>query len=251
MSKLRDRIADTSRRRTARLGFATSAAEDTRQSGIVVVAEVTDAEAARTAIDSGATALLITGDGDAAAIRAIVEIAGDAPVGVRREHATASDSTAFIDAGADFLVFDAAETAADALLDPSLGHLLLLPDGASADELRLLAPLDLDAIVVPAPDDAMTVRAQLQMRRVAELTRSRLVVPVAGDVDTSTLEVWRDGGVAIVLVPSSASASLASTVAAAAELRPARDRSDERPMALVPAATSHAHEDDEEDPDFE
>lgn len=251
MSKLRDRIADTRHRRTARLGFATSAAEATRQSGIVVLAEVTDAEAARTAIDGGATALLITIDGDAADIRAIVEIAGDAPVGVRREHATASEVSAFVDAGADFLVFDAAQTAADALLETALGHLLLLPDGASDDELRLLAPLDLDAIALPAPDEAMTVRAQLQMRRVAELTRSRLLVPAAGDIDTRTLEVWRDGGVAIVLVPSSAATSLASTVAAAAELRPPRERSDERPMALVPAAASHADEHDEEDFELE
>ena len=52
MSKLRDRIADTARRHTARLGFATSAADSTRQSGIVVIAEVADTDAARTAIDA-------------------------------------------------------------------------------------------------------------------------------------------------------------------------------------------------------
>ena len=250
MSKLRDRIADTARQRTARLGFATSAAAATRQTRIVVIAEVADTDAARTAIDGGATALLVTGTDDPAGIRAIVEVAGDAPVGVRRERATASDVSAFVDAGADFLVFDAAETAADALLEPSLGHLLLLPDGASDDELRLLAPLDLDAIAVPAPEEAMTVHAQLRLRRVAELTRPRLLVPATDAVDTLTLQVWRDGGVAIVLIPPSAASSLTSTVAAAAELRPPRERSEERPMALVPSAGSHADESDEEEFDL-
>jgi 2-methylisocitrate lyase-like PEP mutase family enzyme len=251
MSKLRDRIADTARRRTAKLGFATSADAATRQRGVVVIAEVADPDAARTAIDDGATALLLTGDGDASGLRAVVEVAGDAPVGVRHEHATADDVSAFVDAGADFLLFDAAETAADALLDTSLGHLLLLPDGASDDDLRLLAPLDLDAIAVPAPAEAMTVRAQLQMRRVTELTRARLLVPATGAVDTPTLEVWRAGGVAIVLVPSSEAASLASTVAAAAELKPPRERSEERPMALVPSAGSQAEDEEEDEEEFD
>ena len=245
MSKLRDRIVDTERRRHARIGFATSSDAAARPPGVVVIAEVDDADAARTAIDGGATALLTSGD--TAGIKAIVEVAGGAPVGVRREHATAGDVSAFVDAGAEFLLFDAAETAADALLDTSLGHVLILPDGASDDELRLLAPLDLDAVAVPAPAEAMTVHAQLQMRRVADLTRSRLLATATGAVDTPTLDVWRAGGVAVVLVPPSEAASLASTVAAAAELKPPRERAEERPMALVPSAGSHADEDDEED----
>lgn len=251
MSKLRDRIADSERRHPARLGFATSAPEAARRPGIVVIAEVAGTDAARSAIDDGATALLVTDAADEAAIRAIVEVAGDAPVGVRREHATAGDVSGFVDAGADFLLFDAAETAADALLDHSLGHLLLLPEGATDDELRLLAPLDLDAVALPALAEAMTVRAQLQLRRIAELTRSRLLAPATDAVDTATLEVWRDGGVVIVLVPAAAAGSLASTVAAAAELRPPRQRSEERPMALVPSAPAHSDDHEEEEFDFE
>ena len=148
MSKLRDRIRRTFQRRPGLLGFALRSREADDHRYVIVIAEVGDADAASAAANAGVDALLHSEGSDG--IAAVIEAAGDLPVGARLEGASAGDADALIEAGADFLVFDDAQTEAAALLRDELGHVGLLGDAAaSEEELRLLQPLDLDAILIP------------------------------------------------------------------------------------------------------
>ena len=87
---------------------------------MIVIAEVGDADAASAAANAGVDALLHSEGSDG--IAAVIEAAGDLPVGARLEAASAGDADALIEAGADFLVFDDAQTEAAALLRDELGH---------------------------------------------------------------------------------------------------------------------------------
>ena len=249
MSKLRDRLRDTARRKRGGLGFAPAAASESAQ--LLVLAEVAGEDAARAAVAAGAGALIFTGDdaGLADAVRA----AGDTPLGHRLEAATADDAAAAAEAGADFFLFDDGRSAADALLERRLGRVLLL-DAVDADpdeeRLRMLAPLALDAILLPAALDAPTVRDQLRLRRIVELARAPLIFPVGGPVTASTLEVQRDAGAPAVLVPADRANALPAVVEAAQQVRPPREPADDRPEAMLPSLAPTAH-DDEDDDDFD
>ena len=243
MSKLRDRLRDTARRRRGGLGFAPDASSESAQ--VLVLAEVADEDAARAAVAAGAGALIFTGD--AAGLATAARAAGDAPLGRRLEAATGDDAETAAEAGADFFLFDDGRAAADALLERRLGRVLLLDGDPDEERLRMLAPLGLDAILLPAPGDAPTVRDQLRLRRIVELARAPLIIPAAGPVTASALEVLRDAGAPAVLVPADRADTLPAVVEAAQQVRPLREHNEERPEALLPSVAAAAHDDEDDE----
>ncbi|MCY4455851.1 MAG: hypothetical protein OXC56_05990 [Chloroflexi bacterium] len=244
MSKLRERIRSTRERRSAPFGFGPRSRTTESQRHILVLADVDGVEAASGAVAAGADALLSQAEG----IEAAVEAADGRPVGARIEAATSDAADALIEAGADFLVFDDAQTEAAALLRTELGHVALLADASAAEEeLRLLQPLDLDAILLPSARAAATVRDQLLTRRIAELTRKPLIVPVDASADATQLEVWRDAGALVALVSGDAGA-VEAVVAAAAAVPAPRERREDRPNALVPSAAAGPMDEDDDEP---
>ena len=142
------------------------------------------------------------------------------------------------------------EVSAATLRERRLGRVLLLEAGAEEERLRSLAALDLDLLLLSDVGEALTVRDQLALRRIVELTRKPLMAQLSGEVSTTTLEVWRDSGLPAVLVPASPAGLLASVVAAAAEVAPPPEPlSDDRPDAMLPAMSSAPADDDFDDDD--
>ncbi len=248
MSKLRDCIRGTSRGPRGGLGFAPSGS-DPANTRFLVVAEVDDAAGASAAVEAGASAVLYAGDANT--VSAVVEAAGDVPAGCRLEAATSELAAAAAEANADFFVFDDGRASADSLLERQLGHVLRLDADPDEERLRMLAPLDLDAILLPAPLETLTVRDQLRLRRIVELARAPLLVPAASTGPPSMLEVWRDAGAVAVLVPAGPGDVLTAIVAAANQVPPPRERNDERPYPLLPAAPASVHDEDDEDDHFD
>lgn len=238
MSKFRDRIRATAGRRGAALGFGALRTEAAAVRYLVVAAQTDSADATRTAIAAGADVIVYTGAITAAAD--VVSAAGNAPVGVRIEAATAADTAALAAAGVDFVLFDADRTEATALLSNELGHVLLLPADATEEYLKLLAPLDLDAVAVPEHVAGIPVREQLRVRRIADTVGKPLIVTINGPVDAPTLEVWRDAGGVILLTLG---ALLADTIAAAGRVSAPRKRTPERAEPMLPTPPRDADED--------
>lgn len=240
MSKLRDRIRDMSRRHQATFGFTAVRTEERPPRQMLVIAEVTGAAQAAVAVEAGVDVLLHTGPVDALA--EVVGTAASCIVGCAIEAATAADAAAIIEAGGHFLAFSDRQTDAAALLDQRLGYVAMVGVEEDAD-LRLLRPLDLDAALIPSPAEQMTVRDQLRLRRMGDLTRKPLISRLDHTVPATTLEIWRDAGVTAVLVP--AGQDVLAQVIAAAEAVPRPRTSGERPEAVLPAA--HAPFGDEDD----
>jgi len=230
-----------SRRRVAALGFAVSRNAERPPRQVLVIAEVQDAAAATAAVEAGADVLLHTGSADALA--GVVQAAGTCAVGFHPGAApSAADAKGASEAGAHFLVFDDRQTEAPALLTHGLGYVAAIE--TDDPDLRLLRPLDLDAALIPAPAERLTVREQLRVRRVGELLRKPLIARIDHAVDATTLEVWRDAGVLAVVSPSDA--AILQAVITAADAVPRPRESSERPEVTVPSVQSSFDEEDEE-----
>ncbi|MGE0228936.1 MAG: hypothetical protein AB7I38_09525 [Dehalococcoidia bacterium] len=240
MSKLRDRLRETTRRQANGFGFTAARSTDRAVRQVLLVAEVRDAAGAAAAVSAGADVLLHAGADES--FGEVVSAAGGRVVGRRVDAATAADTKAAQEAGAHFLAFNDRDTEAAALLDHRMGYVALLGQEDEA-ELRLLRPLDLDGAVVDAPGAQLRVRDQLRLRRTADLLRKPLFVRLTGAVDATTLEVWRDAGVAAVVVSDP---SLLAEVAEAADAVPRPRESGERREVMVPAVQVPADEDDED-----
>ena len=245
MSKFRTRLRQTAQGARGRsIGFAHAAASQAH-SQLLIVAITDDPAAVPALIEAGAGSIVTT---SLDALQGLVEAAGDIPVGIRHDATTTEDAARIIAAGADFIAFDHTQTHAEALLEPDLGRVLLLEHEISADELRTLAPMQLDAIIVAPPPQPLTVSDQLALRRIVELATAPLVVPAAEAPATSTLHAWRNAGSMAVLVPGDASI-VAAAVAATLEIPTPRQPHDDRGgIALVPALTGGT--DDFEEDDF-
>jgi hypothetical protein len=233
MSKFHDQIHSTYQRRSAPLGFTSHSQANDEQSFVLVLAEVSDASAASTAVAAGVDALLYNNGQDD--IPAIIEAAGEIPVGTRLAAATNDDTKSMINEGIDFLVFDVEHTEATALLSEELGYVAILTNNdATDDDLRLLQPLELDALLISGSKDVLSVQDQLLTRRIAELTHKPLIVPVTTDISIDTLQVLRDAGAPIVLTSNADSTALERLVANTRDVPSPRESHEERPNPLLP-----------------
>jgi hypothetical protein len=250
MSRLRDRIRDIARRRPQPLGFAAVRGNEARTRQLLVIAEADDSATTARAAAAGADAVIFTGSLDRLADS--VGQAGSAVIGARVDSATAEDAAALSSAGGDFLVCGDEHTEAAAMLDQKLGYVLVAPvplapalqtPHTDEDALRLLRPLDLDGLIMPALPERMTVRQQLHARRLSELARKPIFVRIENAVSATALELWRDAGVVAVVTPTD---NVAAIVAAADAVPPPRQPRD-RPDPVLPSVRPSSFDDDEEE----
>ena len=240
MSKLGDRIKRAARSEPQQLGFVTSRTD--KSATIVLAAVARDASAASSAMSAGAD-VVIVGDNTAPA-------SGKAPDGCVAGAwigGTAS-AEAMKEAGFDFVVFNPDTTPSTAVLEEQIGYVLVLPEDVSDIELRSIEGFQLDAIDVGRLDASLTVRRQIDLRRVFALTRKPLMASVPGDIGVAELQALRDTNVAVLYAERPEDvAPLRKTIDA---LPPRSRRKDDpdRPTPLVPRAAS-VGEDDEGDDD--
>jgi phosphohistidine swiveling domain-containing protein len=243
MSKFRTRIRDVGRA-IGGFGFAAIARKERPRYMLVVAEAATPAEAAQ-AEAIGVDAILYTGP--LADLPQVVK-ASRISVGAHIAAATHDDATRAKEAGADFITFDDGRTHASALTVRELGHVLIL--GADQDEQRLrsVAAVELDAVLVEAESDVITVREQIELRRVAILTGAPLLVRAMGTPNAGHLEGWRDAGAPVVLVPA---AIAETTLRAAAEVPAPRKPTSGEGGAVIgaPFAPRHDHDHGDEDDD--
>ncbi|MDA1002038.1 MAG: hypothetical protein O3B31_01610 [Chloroflexi bacterium] len=246
MSKLRRQLRNLGRPASGGFGFQRSRSNEPALQ-LLVAAEVGSGPEATAAIAAGAHVLVAS----AAAIADAVTVAGDRAVGVWLEAAAADAIAAATEAGADFVILDDGRTPAVALLRPHddsrapLGRVLILGDDRSEDRLRSASGLGADAVLVDGVDADLSVRDQLALRRISELTGAPLVIPTAVAPSAEALRTWRDAGAPIVLVPGDP-ATVRATVEAAEQVPAPRRTRDDR-QALVPSLAPHVHDDDDDD----
>ena len=239
MSKLADKIRRTSRLEAQQLGFVTARA--TKNATLVLVGRASDARDAAELTQKGADVVVIGNPADG---ELDVKSIGCESVGAWITGGITA--TQLKERGFDFVVFDPDETPSTAVLADDIGYVMHLPEGVDDTTLRTIESFQLDAISVGTVESALTVRKQIELRRIFGLTRKPLAAAVAADISVEELQALRDTNVAVITCEGAANVErLRATIDA---LPPrSRRKDDERPTPLVPRSTAAAGEDDDDD----
>ena len=258
MSKLSDSIRKALRLETAPLGFRAMARERTRSLVVVVRLDDADPKKIAAAVEKGADIILLrlakAGEKEA---KEAVEAAGEIPCGVWPEVVDGEDASRLTAAGIDYLVLGAEKTPAPVLLEEKVGYVLVLEGELSDIHLRTVDLLPLDAVLIPQGVGPLTVRAQMELRRIAGLTRKPVMLPVSPQITGAELECLRESGVALLLIDGGEKGALEALPALrqAIEALPApRRRREERMGAVLPqpsevAFAAEGEQEEEEDDD--
>jgi hypothetical protein len=234
VSKLADRIRKAARIESQSIGFMAARAE--KQATMLLGGLARDARAAAELARRGADFVIVQkaapGDG---------KECGDAIAGALIEGD--ADATAYKDGGFDFVIFDPDRTSSTAVLEENVGYVMIAPRDASDTDLRAIEAFQLDAVDVGELKGPLTVRRQMELRRIFGLTRKPLFATVAADISVAALQALRDTNVAAVMADSGDHVDrLRKTIDA---LPPrTRRRDDDRPTPLVPRAAPGAGEDE-------
>jgi hypothetical protein len=250
MSKLTDRIRRATRVEAAPLGFAAAAARTrtpTQLLGVLVVADAANAIAA--ARDAGADFYLVKG---AAQPGGVPDVPEGVSVGVWPADFGTEGIEAAKSAGADFVVIDLDHTPASVLLDDSVGHVLLAPGDLEDTLLRAVEALPIDAVLLSDGPGNLTIRRQLELRRLHGLTQKPLLMVAPPTLSEQELLALRDIGVVGVVVDTKekGSAGQLSALRATIDNLPARRRRrEEAPTPILPRApmASEAQEEQEDE----
>ena len=241
MSKLADKIRKAARLDAQPLGFVTARAA--KEATMLLGGVAADARAAAELAAHGADFVILT---KAAAVDGAA--AGGAIAGAVIEGD--ADAKEYKDGGFDFVVFDPDKTSSTAVLEEEIGYVMIVPKDASDTDLRSVESFQLDAIHVGEIKGVLTVRRQIELRRLFGLTRKPLLAVVPADISVPMLQALRDTNVIAVAVEGAPSIErLRKTIDA---LPPRTRRKDEeRPTPLVPRSPVGVDEEDEHDHEHE
>jgi hypothetical protein len=240
LSKLADRIRKAARIEAQPLGFmaAKAAAEATMLLGGLAKDAKSAADLAKRGADFVVLSKAAPGDAKDAGAIAGAHIEGDA------------DAKAYREGGFDFVVFDPDRTSSTAVLDDAVGYVMLLPKDASDIDLRAIESFQLDAIDVGEIKGSLTVRRQIELRRIFALTRKPLLAAVPADISVPALQALRDTNVVGVIAESG---DAVERLRKSIDALPPRSRrkDEERPTPLVPRAAAMADDGDDDEHEHE
>ena len=245
MSKLADKIRAASRPQSQSLGFG--AARATGGATMVLAGIAGDAGAAAAVVAAGADIVVV---GTASSPARPSGVDAGAPAGAWIAGSGDADAKAFKDAGFDFVIFDPDKAAAADLLEENIGYVMSVPADLSDAEIRTLEAFQLDAIYVGEIKGALTVRRQIDLRRLVAMTRKPLMAAVDAGIAPTELQALRETSVAVVMAEGAKDVEALRKTIDALPPRARRKDGDERPTPLVPqslasAGEEHDHDDDE------
>jgi hypothetical protein len=249
MSKLGDRIRKTMRIEAAPIGFRAVRPQKNPQLLVAVQLDSGDGDSVRQAVEKGVGAIVLKG-AKAGDVKEASQAAGEVPLGAWPQNLDAGGSAAFVEAGVDFVVFDAERTPASALLEDKLGYVLALRSGQDENYLRVLESVVLDAVLLDDYAGPLTLQKQVGLRLVAGLTRKPLMLPVKLPIEKGDLECLRDAGVSVLAVDGSdakALDELPSLLEAIETLPGPRRRRETSLEVLLPRAAEMAGMEEEEE----
>jgi hypothetical protein len=250
MSKLGDRIRRTIRVEAAPIGFRAVRPQKNPQLLVAVQFDSDDTDKVPQAVEKGAGAVLLKNARGEDDVKAASQAAGEVPLGAWPKQVDAEAVAALVEAGADFLVFDAESTPACALLGEKLGYVLTLRGGQDENYLRVLESVVLDAVLIEDYAGPLTLQKQVELRLVAGLTRKPLMLPVKLPIEGDDLECLRDAGVSVLMIDGSDSKTvdeLPSLLQAIEALPGPRRRRETSLEVLLPRAAELAGAEEEEE----
>lgn len=247
VSKLAEKIRRSMRRQAAAIGFG--AAREAPEPTLVLAGAAKDARDAGELARRGADVVVLGSQNSPAKPDGARDVK-DVAVGVWIAGSADNESAACREAGCDFVVFDPDRASATALLEENIGYVMRLPRDLSDSDIRALEGFGLDALEVGTIDGPLTVRRQMELRRLQAMTRKPLMAEVQGSISSAELQALRDAGVAVVVGQGADSIEKLRKTIDALPPRSRKREGEERPVPLVPHAgggeEEHDHDDDDD-----
>ncbi len=199
MSKLADLLRRVTRSGPAPMGFGAIQAKTPPTMLLGAIAGERWAEGVRAAAGAGADAFLLSGEPGEGDLAEAVSAAEGRPCGLLASEPKGEAVSRLREAGLDFVVLEP-EARADALLDEELSVILHLRDELTDVQLRTLDGMPIDAIYLEVEAGPLSIRRQVELRRIGGLARKALCVPARPDAGREDLLCLRDAGVALLIV---------------------------------------------------
>lgn len=228
------------------IGFGTS--KSALGATMVLAATARSASDAADLLKRGADVVVVGTPGNPAPSSAVDSKDG-AVVGGWIAASSENEAAKYREAGYDFVVFDPNTAAATALLDEEVGYFISVPADLTDTEVRTLESFNLDAVHIGKIDGALTVRRQLDLRRISGMTRKPLMATVSGNIATTELRALRDANVSVVVAESPGEVEALRRTIDALPPRARRRDGEDRPTPLVPRATAGDGDDNGDDDD--
>ena len=249
MSRLADRIERAARPGAAPIGFGRAVERRTLPTLLCLLR--LDKEQVSKAGDAaaGVADAVIISDLDAGKLGQAIKKMGDMPVGLRMGDAERAAVAAAREQGADFVLLDQGALA-EAVLEQGVGLVLSVGTDTGDTDLRVLGGLPLEALEVPAVGEPFTLREMLELRRLAVLSQTPLLVEVQPEIDASRLQALREAGAIGVILDGKHVDELGALREAVLSLPPRGRRREERAEALLPSLTAVPVEEEEEEPEY-
>ena len=189
--------------------------------------------------------------GDLDAVKAAL---GDTPWGALSPSFSSEDVEKLKELGCDFVVFEAEKTPS-ALLEETIGKVLVVTPAISDVMARMVDQLPVDAVLLKdyaSTEPYVTVQQLMDFRRIMSLSRKPLIISVAEDYDTTGLRNLRDagiGGIIFRVIDADSAERLKSLHEAIQALPASRKRTVEREAPVLPqvGAGPAAFEEEEEE----
>lgn len=242
MSKLSDKIKKVTRIQSQSLGFGSMRA--TSEPTMLLAAAAKDSQTAGELSGRGADVIIMEGVSGSPPGAAA---AGGVVFGARIEAKADHEAQACKDAGYDFVIFDPDRAAATALLEENIGYVLTAPRDMTDAELRTLESFQLDAIDIGQIDGSMTVRQQIELRRIYGMTRKPLMAAVRAGISATSLQALRDTNVVVAIAEDAGAVEHLRKTIDALPPRARRKDGEDRPVPLVPQSAGVGDGDDDHD----
>jgi hypothetical protein len=250
MSKLAEMIRRAGRPDAGPMGFGLGGARRAAAASLLCFVRLDKEQAKKAGAAAAADAVIVNGV-EPGKLADVIKKLKDVPVGLRLEGAGRSDVAAAREAGADFVALDE-DSSGESVLEERIGLVLRPGTDASDTELRSLAGLPLDALEIGAAAEPFSVRRLLELRRLALLSQTSLLVDVEPGIKASRLEALREAGVAGVVLDGGSADKLEALRKVVLSLPARGRRREEHAEALLPSlAGVHAAEDEDEEFDDE
>jgi hypothetical protein len=238
LSKLSEKIKKVTRLSSTPIGFGAS--KSANEPTLALAGMAKDAKDAAELAKRGADIVVLTGGKPEG-----VTDAADCIIGAAISGKQDDEAKAYREAGFDFVMFDPNQASATALLDEEIGYVLSLPRDLDEGEVRALEAFQLDAVDVGAIEGGLTVRRQIELRRVFAQTRKPLWAKVRSDISVLELQALRDTNIVVVAADKADDIERLRKTIDGLPPRTRRRDAEDRPTPLVPRAA--AVEDDDED----
>ncbi len=236
MSQLEKAIERVQKKEGPRLGFGPVSREKPR--ALLAAAVAASAADVAAAVEGDADLVFVSAAGSGEFVALLGEVdCGDAVVGAILPEFDADKAVALREASCDFVVSPLASTAAAAIDQEQMGHVISVPLDVSDTTLRSLGPLGLNALFVELDSPTLTLGSQLELVRLASFASTPLFVTGSVGMEVDELRVLRDSGVAAVVLPAGTpAADLASLGEKLRTVPPRKPRGrGTGDMALVPS----------------